>query len=154
MSDPREQQEEDLPFERSSIAAMGARRSRGLLGRFFSGSSNGAEAPEPETGFESGPLHPGMLEGLARQAGADAPETGDARPGRGASGFESGPLHAGMLQGLALEAGGEAAEDEDARPDPGAAGFESGPLHAGMLQGLALEAGDRTVEIPREEAGR
>ena len=61
MSDPRDQ--DDLPFERSSIAAMGARRKRGLFGLF----SNGAEASEPdaEPGFESGPLHPGMLQSLA-----------------------------------------------------------------------------------------
>jgi TonB family protein len=110
VSDPREQ-EDDLPFERSSIAAMGERRTRGFFGfRFGSHDSNGADAPDPEKGFESGPLHPGMLEGLARLAGETAPPTVGTEPDPGASGFESGPLHAGMLQGLALEAGDEPVE--------------------------------------------
>jgi TonB family protein len=153
VSDPREQ--DDLPFERSSIAAMGARRKRGLFGFLF----NGAEAAEPESepGFESGPLHPGMLQSLAEEAG-DEPPPPEApkgkRPAEDSQGFESGPLHPGMLQALAQEAGDEAVADSPRkeRATSEAVGFESGPLHPGMLQALALEAGDGPAELPREEA--
>jgi len=154
VSDPREREQEDLPFERSSIAAIGRRRPWRLFG-FGLGFSNGAE-PEPDVpGFESGPLHPGMLEGLAREAGASRPEPANPKATAAAPaedpGFESGPLHPGMLEALAHESGGAAPDPVESDESPG---FESGPLHPGMLEALAQRAGDEMPETPPDEGPR
>jgi TonB family protein len=128
VSDSREQ--DDLPFERSSIAAIGARRTGGLFGLFarFSNGAGATDSEEPEPGgFESGPLHPGMLEGLARSAGGDTAAPQQAAAGRGS--------------------GGRSTRDASQ-------GFESGPLHPGMLQGLALEAGESSDDVAEETATR
>lgn len=110
--------------------------------------------------FESGPLHPGMLESLSREAGGSAPEPAPRRavPAAPEAGFESGPLHPGMLESLSLESGASAGSPAapEPRPDPqrprretrsgSDPGFESGPLHPGMLQSMALEAGEAAAE--------
>src|SRR5689334_13011816 len=139
---------------------MGARRTWRLFG-WGSGSSNGVEADDADaSGFESGPLHPGMLESLSRESGGSVPEpvtrTAAAAAASPESGFESGPLHPGMLESLSLESGDAASpRPPDRKTEPEGPqrptrttrsesdqGFESGPLHPGMLQSMALEAGE------------
>src|SRR4051812_35559104 len=133
---------------------MGARRGWGLFRwrngadsvKEFEAESKGKRGSEPQPErFESGPLHPGMLESLAMESGAAAPEP-EPEPGPGRNReprprddrWESGPLHAGMLESLAMQSG--AAAPEDSR-DPGSRPLSLGPMRPGMLESLAMLSG-------------
>jgi len=143
-------EEDDLPFERSSLASMGARRTWRLFGA-RNGASVEEPEPEPEPGRRSrsrddGPLHPGMLESLALEAGAsDSAEPEPRFP------HDSSPLHPGMLESLALEAG--ARDPLPAEPSRRTR-LDSGPMHPGMLESLALEAGAVDASVPDAEDER
>ena len=95
---PETETQEDLPFERSSIAAIGKRRSW-LSGLFRRGSSNGVN-PSPA---DDGPITHNMLGMLAAEAPAlpEASEEGDE------------PITHSMLGALAAEAGDEPLPDSE-----------------------------------------
>ena len=145
-------EEDDLPFERSSLASMGARRTWRLFGRNGASATESESEPEPEPARrgrsrsrDDGPLRPGMLESLALQAGAS--DSGEPEPRYP---HDSSPLHPGMLESLALEAGaGDPLPAEPARRTR----VDSGPMHPGMLESLALEAGAVDASVADADEG-
>ncbi len=143
MSEP---EEEDLPFQRSSIGAIGARK----RWHFF-GKDEDEGDPTPSGGVEDdGPPGQSMLGNLARQAGPPEPATAPTSLlSRGKANDDGPPFHS-MLGDLASHSGPvpEVEAVQGSLFSAGEVNDDAPPFHS-MLADLARQSGP----TPEAEAG-